>query len=36
MSKLFEKKNQNKTGIYGIRTEGTSCHPTQLARDSAL
>lgn len=36
MSKLFEKKNQNKTGICGIRTEGTLCHPTQLARDSML
>jgi len=23
MSKLFEKKNQNKSGICGIRTEGT-------------
>lgn len=36
MSKLFEKKNQNKSGICEIRTEGTSCHPTQLARDSTL
>lgn len=31
-----KRKTRIKTGICGIRTEGTLCHPTQLARDSTL